>query len=161
MQLMQDTQTTVSTRSNAPRRDEVVTVNIDGASAQITKRFCFAGDMADVFGIDTSVITDFDKNAVIEKVVQGPQGFESMWNVCTVMTAFVPSTWKERKYATRALAKTSIADYKSRMEVQMAHNNVRLPSFCTCNTNLYQVLWRHLVQIFYSTFNGTNFCTGY
>ena len=141
--------------------EQEMTVYIGGAPAQITKRFCFVGDMADVFGIDTAVIAGFDKNAVIEKVVEGPPGFESMWNVCTVMMAFVPTTWKERKSATRALTQTSIPDYPSRKEVQMAHNNVRLPSFCTCNTNLYQVLWWHLVQIFYSNFNGTNFCTGY
>jgi hypothetical protein len=129
MQLMPDTQTTVSTRGNAPRRDEVVTVNIDGASAQITQKFYFAGDMADVFKIDTKVLANFDEHAVIEKVVQGPPYIEGKWNLCTVMTAFVPTQWKERRTAVRALAKTRIADYPSRMEVQMAHHNVSLLNF--------------------------------
>jgi hypothetical protein len=110
-------------------RPQEIMVFIGGAPEQITKRTCFANDMADVFGIDTAVIAGFDKNAIIEKVVQGPQGFESMWNVCTVMMAFVPTTWKERKYATRALTQTSIADYPSRKEVQMAHYNVSLVNF--------------------------------
>ncbi len=56
MQLMQDTQTTVSIRGNAPWRDKVLTVNIDGASAQITQKFYFAGAIAEVFKVNTSVI---------------------------------------------------------------------------------------------------------
>ena len=63
--------------------DQEMTVHIGGAPDKITKRFCFANDMADVFGIDTSVIAGFDKNAVIEKVVQGPPGVEGTWNLCT------------------------------------------------------------------------------
>ena len=106
--------------------DQEMTVHIGGAPDKITKRFCFANDMADVFGIDTSVIAGFDKNALIEKVVQGAPDIEGKWNLCTVMVAFNPTTWKERKYATRALAKTIIADYPSRKEVQMAQNNVSL-----------------------------------
>ena len=57
-------------------QDQEMTVHIGGAPDKITKRFCFANDMADVFGIDTSVIADFDKNALIEKVVQGAPDVE-------------------------------------------------------------------------------------
>ena len=129
MQLMQDTQTTVSIRGNAPWRDKVLTVNIDGASAQITQKFYFAGAIADVFKVNTSVIVDFDEDAVIEKVVDGPPGIQGEWNVCTVMKAFVPTQWKFRRNAVSALAKTSIADYPSRIEVQMPRDNVSLPNF--------------------------------
>ena len=113
----------------AQKPDQQMTVYIGSAPAQITKRFCFVGDMADVFGIDTSVIAGFDKNALIEKVVQGPPDIEGKWNLCTVMVAFAPSLYSRRDNAKKALAKTSIADYPSRMEVQMAHNNVSLPNF--------------------------------
>ncbi len=109
--------------------DQEMTVDIGGAPDKITKRFCFANDMADVFGIDTSVIAGFDKNARIEKVVQGAPDIEGKWNLCTVMMAFVPAQWKARRHAVEALAKTSIADYPSRMEVQMAHHNVSLLNF--------------------------------
>jgi hypothetical protein len=129
MQLMPDTQTTVSIRGNAPRLDEVVTVLIDGAPARITQKFYFAGAIADVFKVNTSVIVDFDDDTVIEKVVDGPQGFQGQWNVCTVMTAFAPTLYSARKNAMRALAQTSIADYPSRMEVQMPRDNVSLPKF--------------------------------
>jgi hypothetical protein len=107
--------------------DQETTVHIGGAPDKITKRFFFAHDMADVFGIDTSVIADFDKNAVIEKVVQGPPGVEGTWNLCTVLMAFAPTLYSARRNAVRALAQTSIADYPSRMEVQMARDNVCLP----------------------------------
>jgi hypothetical protein len=65
--------------------DQEVSVWIEGAAAKVTADFCLANSMADVFGIDTSVIADFDKNAVIEKVVQGPPDVQGKWNVCTVM----------------------------------------------------------------------------
>ena len=104
--------------------DQEMTVDIGGAPDKITKRFCFANDMADVFGIDTSVIAGFDKNALIEKVVQGPPDIEGKWNLCTVMMAFVPAQWKARRHAVEALSKTSIADYPSRKELQITRNNV-------------------------------------
>ena len=129
MQLMPDTQTTVSTRGNAPWRDEVLTVNIDGAPAQITQKFYFAGAIADVFKVNTSVIVDFDEDAVIEKVVDGPPGIQGQWNLCTVMKAFAPTLYKQPQHLKRALAQTSIADYPSRIEVQMAHTNVSLTNF--------------------------------
>ncbi len=74
------------------------------------------------------------------------------------MMAFDPTKWKARKYATRDLATTSIANYPTRMEVQMAHNNVSLLEFCTSNTNLYQVMKLDLVQILVIILN---FCTWY
>jgi hypothetical protein len=116
-------------------RPQEIMVFIGGALGQITKCTCFAGDMSDVFGIDTAVIAGFDKNAVIEKVVQGPPDIEGKWNLCTVIMAFFPLQWKPLMYQVVPLAK--IADYPSRKEVHMPRDNVRLPSFCTCNTNLY------------------------
>jgi hypothetical protein len=117
--------------------DQEMTVHIGGTPGKITKRFCFVGDFADVFGIDTAVIASFDKNALIEKVVQGPPHIEGKWNLCTVMMAFAPTLYSHRRTAVSALAKTSIADYPSRIEVQMAHTNVSLLNFCTRNTNFY------------------------
>jgi hypothetical protein len=111
------------------RPDQEVTVNIDSAQTQITTSFFFAGDITDVFRVDTSDIDDFDKNAVIRKVVQGLLDVQGKWDLCTVMMAFDPSKWRFRRNAVRALAKTSIADYPSRTEVQMAHNNVSLLNF--------------------------------
>ena len=109
--------------------DQEMTVHIGCEPDKIRKRFFFAGDMADVFGIDTSVIAGFDKNAVIEKVVQGPPGVEGTWNLCTVLMSFAPTLYSARRNVVRALAQTSIEDYPSRMEVQMARDNVCLPKF--------------------------------
>jgi len=105
------------------------TVSIRDRNVFVSKRFFVAKDMAEGFGIDTSAIAQFDKNALIEKMVFGPSEVLGKWNLCTVMTAFAPTQWKDRRTAVSALAKTSIADYPSRMEVQMAHNNVILLNF--------------------------------
>ena len=113
----------------AHKPEQEMTVYIGGAPAQITKRFCFVGDMADVFGIDTAVIAGFDKNALIEKVVQGPPDIEGKWNLPTVMMAFAPTLYKQPQHLKRALAQTNISDYPSRIEVQMVHTNVSLPNF--------------------------------
>lgn len=102
-----------------------------GVPDKITTCFCFAGDMADVFGIDTSVIADFDKNAVIEKLVDGPPGFQGLWDLCTVMQAFAPGMYSKPAHAKTALAKTSITDYPSRKEVQVKNINVSLLKLCT------------------------------
>ena len=108
----------------ARKPDQEMTVYIGGAPAQITKRFCLAGDMAEVFGIDTSVIAGFDKNTYIEKVVQGPLDIEGKWNLCTVMMAFAPGMYSKPAHAKEALSKTSIADYPSRKELHITRNNV-------------------------------------
>jgi hypothetical protein len=138
-QLMPDTQTAVSIGGNAQGLDEVVTVNIGGWRAQITQKFYFAGDIAEGFKIDTSVIADFDKNAVIEKVVQGPPDVQGKWNVCSVVMAFAPVMYSRPANVNKALAKTSIADYPSRTEVQMTRYNVSLLNFLYYDTNLYLV----------------------
>jgi len=106
-----------------------MTVQIGGAPEKITKRFVHAYDMADVFGIDVTFVSEFDKNAVIEKVVQGPSEFEGKWNISTVMKAFAPRMYSNPDNAKKALLKTNIADYPSRMEMKMAHNNVSLLNF--------------------------------
>ena len=109
--------------------DTEATVSIRGSYAIVTRRLLLAKDMAEGFGIDTSAIAEFNKNALIEKLVEGPPDVLGKWNLCTVMTAFAPTQWKDRRTAVSTLAKTSIADYPSRMEVQMAHNNVILLNF--------------------------------
>jgi hypothetical protein len=123
-QLMPDTQTAVSIGGNAQGLDEVVTVNIGGWRAQVTKKFYFANDMAEGFGIDKSKIPDFDGDAVVEKIVEGPPGFQGMWDVCSVVMAFAPGKYGLKRHATEALKRTSIADYPSRKEVQITHYNV-------------------------------------
>ena len=128
--------------------DQEMTVYIGGAPGKITKRFCFANDMADVFGIDTAVIAGFDKNALIEKVVQGPPDIEGKWDLCTVMMAFAPGMYSKPANAKRALAQTSIADYPSRKELEIKNKNVGLLKLCTtkfiCTFNPRGVI----VQIF-------------
>ena len=96
--------------------------NIDGTPSLITRRSCYAGDLADVFKIDTTRIANFHKKAMIEKAFVGPL-FKEMWNVCMVVMAFAPTLYSARRNVVRALAQTSIADYPSRMEVQIAHTN--------------------------------------
>jgi len=118
---------TVSMQQSMP--DKQTTVSIRGTEAIVTKRSFFANDMAEGFGIDTSAIAEFDKNALIEKLVLGPSDVQGKWDLCAVMMAFAPTQWKDRRTAVSTLAKTSIADYPSRMEVQMAHNNVILLNF--------------------------------
>jgi len=115
---------TVVNMSLDPKADQQISVVIEGAAAQVTKKFYFANDMADVFGIDTSVIADFDEGALIEKVVQGAPDVQGKWNVCSVVMAFAPTRYSKPANAKRALAQTSIADYPSRKEVQIARNNV-------------------------------------
>ena len=115
----------------AQKPDKQMTVYIGGAPAQITKRFCFVREMADVFGIDTAVIACFEKNALIEKVVQGPPDIEGKWNVCTVMEAFAPGMYSNPAHAKTALAKTKIADYPSRMKLEIKNINVSLLKLCT------------------------------
>jgi hypothetical protein len=107
-----------------PIADQEMSVVIEGATHKITKRFFPAKDMADVFRINTSVIADFDEDALIEKVVQGPSFFQGLWNVILVMMAFAPNLYSKSANAKKALAKTSIADYPSRKEVKMMHHNV-------------------------------------
>jgi len=110
----------------AQRPDQEVTVNIDGAPTRITQKFYLAGAIADTFKIDTTVLANFDEDAVIEKMILG---FESFWNVCTVVMAFAPGMYSNIANAKKALMKTSIADYPSRKEVQKARNNVSLLKF--------------------------------
>jgi hypothetical protein len=93
-------------------------------AVEVKKDYVCAIDVADVFGIDTSVIADFDEGALIEKVVQGAPDVQGKWNVCSVMKAFAPNLYSRIDHAKRAIAKTSIADYPSRKEVQMMHANV-------------------------------------
>ena len=107
-----------------PVADQEMTVDIEGATHKITKRFFPAKDVADVFKINTSVIADFDEDMLIEKLVQGPLGFLGLWNVILVMMAFAPNLYSRPDNAKKALAKTRIADYQSRKEVKMMHNNV-------------------------------------
>jgi hypothetical protein len=52
-----------------PNADQTMTVYIEDAAVKVTKRYCSAGDMAEVLGIDTSVIPDFDKNALCSEGV--------------------------------------------------------------------------------------------
>ncbi len=107
-----------------PIADQEMTVDIEGATNKITKRFFPAKDMADGFRINTSVIADFDEDALIEKLVQGPPGFQGLWNVILVMMAFAPNLYSKSANAKKALAQTSIADYPSRKEVHTKHYNV-------------------------------------
>ena len=109
--------------------DTEATVSIRGSYAIVTRRLLLAKDMAEGFGIDTSAIAEFNKNALIEKLVEGPPDVLGKWNLCTVMTAFAPTLYLERRNAVRAIAQTSIADYPSRIEVQMPRDNVSLPNF--------------------------------
>jgi hypothetical protein len=115
----------------AQKPDQQMTVYIGSAPAQITKRFCFVGDMADVFGIDTAVIAGFDKNALIEKVVQGPQDIEGKWDLCSVMMAFAPRMYGDPASAKRALAKTNTTDYPSRKEFEIKNKFVSILKICT------------------------------
>ena len=115
---------TVVNMSLDPKADQQISVVIEGAAAQVTKNFYFANDMAEGFGIDKSKIPDFDGDAVVEKIVEGPPGFQGLWNVCLVIMAFAPGKYGLKKSATLAVKQTSIADYPSRKEVQMNHNNV-------------------------------------
>jgi hypothetical protein len=109
---------------------EIVNVNIDGATALITRRYCYAGDLADVFKIDTTKIVNFHKNAIIEKAFVGPH-FKEMWKVRTVLMAFAPEDYSKGDAAKRAVAKTKIADYPSRMELEIKNINVSLLKIVT------------------------------
>jgi hypothetical protein len=99
---------------------------IAGAPAQITRRSSSAGDLADLWKIETTEIVNWDRRAIVERAIVGPP-FKDLWNVGDVMKAFAPTLYSHRRNAQRALAQTSIADYPSRMEVQMAHHNVSKP----------------------------------
>ncbi len=93
-------------------------------AVEVKKHYVRAIDVADVFGIDTSKIPDFDEGALIEKVVQGAPDVQGKWNVCSVVMAFAPGMYSKPANAKHALAKTSIADYPSRKEVQITRDNV-------------------------------------
>ena len=114
-----------------PKADQQISVVIEGAAAQVTKKFYFANDMAEGFGIDKSKIPDLDGDAVVEKIVEGPPGFQGLWNVCLVMMAFAPNLYSRPDAAKRALAEISIADYPSRKEVYMKNKFVSLLKICT------------------------------
>jgi hypothetical protein len=94
----------------------------------MTRRSCLAGDLADLWKINTTKIANFDRKAIVEKAFWGEE-FNEKWNVRDVVMAFAPDQWKNRRHAVEAVAKLSIADYPSRIEVQMAHHNVSLLSF--------------------------------
>jgi hypothetical protein len=66
-----------------------ITFYIGGAQEKITQRLFSANDMAYVFGIDTSVIVHFNKNSVIEKVVEGPPELEGKWDLYMMATGFL------------------------------------------------------------------------
>jgi hypothetical protein len=128
---------TATVRMQQPMPDKLTTVSIRGREAFVTKRFFVAKDMAEGFGIDTSAIAQFDKNALIEKMVFGPSEVLGKWNVCTVITAFAPTLYSKPENAKKALAQTSIADYPSRMEVQIKNINVSLLKLCITKHILY------------------------
>jgi hypothetical protein len=116
-----------------PSAEKKMSVLIDGVAATVTpvatavkvkQLYVRAIDVAEGFGIDTSVIADFDGDAVIEKVVQGAPDVQGKWNVCSVIMAFAPGKYGIKKSSTLAVKQTSIADYPSRKEVQMIHANV-------------------------------------
>jgi len=127
--LMPDTQTTVSAQNSEPVRYQNSTVYIDGAKVQITKKFFFAGDVANILEIDTSVIPDFKKKAVIERVVHGPLGLIELWNVLMLFMAYAPTLYSRRDHAMRAISQTTVEDYPSRKEVKATHCNVSLLNF--------------------------------
>ncbi len=101
---------------------EGVAGNIDGAPAQITRRFCHAGDLADVWKIDTTEIVNWDRKAIVERTIVGPR-FKDLWNVCTVMSAFYPTKYSRINAAKRALAKMTITGYTSRMHLETKNTN--------------------------------------
>jgi hypothetical protein len=125
-----------------------VNVNIDGATALITRRYCYAGDLADVFKIDTTKIVNFHKNAIIEKAFVGPH-FKEMWKVRTVLMAFAPTTYSRPDAAKRALDRTTNADYPSRMEIEIKNQFVSI---------LKNVLQKTICTVPPSRWNRTNFC---
>ena len=121
-----------------PSAEKKMSVLIDGVAATVTpvatavkvkQLYVRAIDVAEGFGIDTSVIADFDGDAVIEKVVQGAPDVQGKWNVCTVMKAFAPTRYSRQDNTKRALAQTSIADYPSRKEVHTKQKNVSWLNF--------------------------------
>ena len=114
----------VAPQPGAPKPEQKMIVYIGGAADEITTRFDFAINVADVFGIDTSVIADFDQGALIEKIVLGAPDVQGKWNVCSVIMAFAPNLYAKSANAKKALAQTSIEDYPSRKEVHMKHYNV-------------------------------------
>jgi hypothetical protein len=103
---------------------------IASAPAQITRRSCFAGDLADVWKIETSDIVNWDRRAIVERAIVGPP-FKDLWNVCTVMTAFHPTKYSRIDAAKRALEKMTMVGYASRMNLQIKNINVSLLKLCT------------------------------
>jgi hypothetical protein len=120
-------QQAIAPRAAPPERE--IAVFIGGAPTQITLHICLAGDLADTFKIDTTVIPKFKRNAEIHKIVHGPPDLQGKWDLVSVMRAFNPTTWNAKRSAVRALAKTNMEIYPSRTEVQMVHYNVSLLNF--------------------------------
>jgi hypothetical protein len=105
-----------------PAVGEGVAGNIDGASPQITRRFCHACDLADVWKIDTAEIVNWDRKAIVERTIVGPL-FKDLWNVCTVMSAFYLTKYSRIDAAKRALAKMTIAGYSSSIHLETKNTN--------------------------------------
>ena len=120
--------------------DQELSVWIEGAAAKVTKAYFIAIDMAEGFGIDTTDVDNFDKGAVIEKVVQGPPEFEGKWDLCSVMKAFAPNMYTRPHSVKRALARTSVTEYHSRRELQMKHvNNVTMTFIYMHTADIYKL----------------------
>ena len=120
--------------------DQELSVWIEGAAAKVTKAYFLAIDTAEGFGIDTSDVDNFDKGAVIEKVVQGPPEFEGKWNLCSVMKAFAPNMYVRPDSVRRALARTSVTEYHSRRELQMKYvNNITMTFIYMHTADIYKL----------------------
>jgi hypothetical protein len=85
-------QQAIAPRAAPPERE--MAVFIGGAPTQITVHTVLAGDIADTFRIDTTVIRKFQRNAVINKIVHGPPDLQAKWDLVSVMKAFNPAAWK-------------------------------------------------------------------
>jgi hypothetical protein len=145
---MPDTQTAVSIRGNAPLLDEVVNFNIGGEPAQIKKRFYLAGEMAGVLRIDKSKIPNFDGDAVVERIVEGPPGFLGLWSACLAIMAFAPGMYSQRSHVKKPISKTGIADYPSRKEVQTMHiNGLFMTTVYMDTKDIYQLFLKFDVPV--------------
>ena len=73
----------------SPAVGEGVAGNIDCAPVKIARRTCYAGDLADLWKIDTTKITNFDRKAIVQKTLVGEE-YKEKWNVRDLVMALAP-----------------------------------------------------------------------
>ena len=89
------------------------------------------GDLAETFKLETANIPGWDPKALVEKIIEGPEGLKGKWIVSKAVAGFGPQKYARSDHAVRDIKNTTTDKYPSRMEIDIKNQFVSLVIICT------------------------------